>query len=116
MSSVLVESALPGSQLYFPWTGNDDAATPEADAPTAVEPVSEIEVSSQSAQGGSHRNRAGQVRSAPIAAESDRSRVGQPVRIGTMMIKLLKRYGITDAEIAEGLEVYAQKTCQQAAC
>ena len=37
------------------------------------------------------------------------------VRLGTVMIKLLKRYGITDEEIAAGLSSYAQKQCQSSA-
>lgn len=36
-------------------------------------------------------------------------RIAQPVRIGSVMIKLLKRYGITDEEIAEGVANYARK-------
>lgn len=36
-------------------------------------------------------------------------RVARPVRIGAVMIRLLKRYGISEAEIAEGLARYAQQ-------
>jgi hypothetical protein len=36
-------------------------------------------------------------------------RIARPVRMGAVMIKLLKRYGITDAEIAEGVANYARK-------
>ena len=36
-------------------------------------------------------------------------RYGKPVRIGAVMIKLLKSYGITDEEIACGLANYARK-------
>lgn len=41
--------------------------------------------------------------------ETGVKRIAEPVRIGGVMIKLLKRYGITDAEISEGLENYAAK-------
>ncbi len=34
-------------------------------------------------------------------------RIGKPVRMGGVMFKLLKRYGISDQEIAEGLTAYA---------
>jgi hypothetical protein len=51
-----------------------------------------------------------QVPAAPLAV-----RGGGEVRIGSVMIKLLKRYGITDQEIADGLASYAQKQCQSSA-
>lgn len=115
MSSALVESDLPGSQLYFPWTGADEVAVP-----VATKVAADAEVPSAGMQDISQLDRAGQFKSQavltqPMSTQPDRSRLGQPVRMGTMMIKLLKRYGITDAEIAEGLESYARKTCQQAA-
>lgn len=37
------------------------------------------------------------------------ARIAKPVRMGAVMIKLLKRYGITDQEIAEGVANYARK-------
>ncbi len=37
----------------------------------------------------------------------DSQRIGKPVRLGAVMIKLLKSYGISDEEIAEGLAAYA---------
>ncbi len=51
-----------------------------------------------------------QVPAAPLAV-----RGGGEVRIGSVMIKLLKRYGITDQEIADGLASYAQRPCQSTA-
>ena len=42
-------------------------------------------------------------------------RVGSDVRIGTVMLQLLKSYGITDEEIAAGLESYAKKNCSRKA-
>ncbi len=33
----------------------------------------------------------------------------EPVRIGALLLRLLKQYGITDEEIAEGIEAYAAK-------
>ena len=35
-------------------------------------------------------------------------RIAQPVRIGKVMLDLLRRYGITDEEIEEGLQAYAR--------
>lgn len=40
---------------------------------------------------------------------------GGEIRIGSVMIRLLKSYGITDAEIAEGVANYARKTCHSQA-
>lgn len=34
-------------------------------------------------------------------------RIRKPVKIGSIMFRLLKKYGITDAEIAEGIAKYA---------
>lgn len=48
-------------------------------------------------------------------AETGVRRIAEPVRIGGVMIKLLKRYGITDAEISEGLANYAAKQGRLAA-
>jgi hypothetical protein len=42
-------------------------------------------------------------------------RGGGEIRIGSVMIRLLKSYGITDAEIAEGVANYARKTCHSQA-
>jgi hypothetical protein len=46
-----------------------------------------------------------------INLESVRSgqRYGAPIRMGAAMIAVLKRYGITDQEIQEGVEAYASK-------
>lgn len=37
------------------------------------------------------------------------ARIAKPVRLGAVMIQLLKSYGITDEEIAAGLVAYAAK-------
>ena len=45
----------------------------------------------------------------------DGERLGRPVRIGSVMIRLLRGYGITDQEISEGLARYAAAhRCAQA--
>jgi hypothetical protein len=36
-------------------------------------------------------------------------RIGKPFRVGAVMFRLLKRYGITDEEIAEGIAAYTAK-------
>jgi hypothetical protein len=50
----------------------------------------------------------------PVPAAPLAVRGSGEVRIGAVMLKLLKRYGITDQEIADGLASYAQKQCQSA--
>ena len=40
---------------------------------------------------------------------TNEGRIEKVVRMGSVMIKLLKRYGITDQEIAEGVAAYARK-------
>lgn len=41
-------------------------------------------------------------------------RIGKPVRMGAVMFRLLKRYGITDEEIAEGIAAYHAKRAARA--
>lgn len=54
--------------------------------------------------------------SEPLSLDRRPPLPGQPVRLGATMLKLLKGYGITDSEIAQGIAAYAQKHCQSAAC
>jgi hypothetical protein len=54
------------------------------------------------------------VRAAAVEATSVQEalvgdRLGQPFRIGAVMFRLLKSYGITDEEIAEGIAAYAAR-------
>lgn len=53
-----------------------------------------------------------QTQSVPI---DNSLRTGGPVRIGATMLRLLKSYGITDSEIAQGIASYSQKHCQASA-
>ena len=39
----------------------------------------------------------------------DGDRIGRPFRVGSVMFRLLKSYGITDEEIAEGIAQYTAK-------
>jgi hypothetical protein len=52
--------------------------------------------------------------SANTLAPRDGMRVGQ-VRIGSVMLSLLKKYGITDQEISDVLATIAQEKCQSLA-
>ena len=97
MSNALIESPATASQLYFAWSEPDSSphalpATRE-ETPT-YEPLAKI---SQPAK-----------RDEPLALTPE-GRIAKPVRMGAIMIKLLKRYGITDAEIEEGVANYARQ-------
>lgn len=44
----------------------------------------------------------------PSLVQATRSgRLGKPVRLGSVMLELLRSYGISEEEIAEGLQRYA---------
>jgi hypothetical protein len=87
-------SNAPATQLTFPW------ALPKAvtDA-QAVEPANLI--------------------ACPASANSFQEeqcqdnmldeRIGKPFRVGAVMFRLLKSYGISDLEIAEGIAQYGNK-------
>ncbi len=118
MSSVLVESPVAGGQLVFPWTGESETELPNA-APPESQPVQPParpigKRAAPDPSGHQPRELADGEFSEPIRS-SGLPRAGQPVRIGTVMIKLLKRYGITDDEIAAGLDSYARRQATQAA-
>ena len=93
MSSATIESPVAATgQLFFVWDEPAEATPPAAATPAAA-PLA----------------------AAPAAVAAERlrltpqGRIAEPVRIGAVMIKLLKRYGISDAEIAEGVASYARK-------
>ncbi len=95
MSNATCASPIASSQLFFAWSDHAEAPQPTAIAP-AVDTIDTPRPD--------------------ISALSDRlsftprsARIGKPVRMGAVMIKLLKRYGITDQEIAEGVANYARK-------
>lgn len=129
MSTLLVESPVLGSQLLFPWAGPATASAVEVIAAQAAAEASVTEDCDvpPEAIAVSHRfatpARELPTRPAELLRENRREvthfdrteRLERPVRMGSVMIKLLKRYGITDQEISEGLESYAAKTCQQLA-
>lgn len=130
MSNATFESPVAASQLFFAWSEQAEVgvappapvrkksaprlAPAAAPAPTAspqtpaapavvLTPPTTAPTESAAQQVQRSSNPAGH-----LTFTSD-GRIAQPVRIGSVMIKLLKRYGITDAEIAEGVASYARK-------
>ncbi len=121
MSNATFESPVAASQLFFAWSEQAEvgvappAPVRKKSAPRltpAVVPTPSIPSPADSA--------ARPTESAAIACDRTSSpegllsftadgRIAKPVRMGSVMIKLLKRYGITDAEIAEGVANYARK-------
>ncbi len=99
MSIATFESPQVATQQFFAWVSENEAdttvretasetASAKIATPVAVQqPVATQHVAVQDAR--------------------DSQRIGKPVRLGTVMIKLLKSYGISDEEIAEGLAAYA---------
>lgn len=128
MSSTLIESPVSGSQLYFSWNESSESlpsGASQVGSRAPVVPGFHEEAVCQEAV----RRRTAQTTPKPssivpaqagcattaLEPTSDRlqftaqGRVTGPVRIGAVMIKLLKRYGISEAEIAEGLARYAHQ-------
>jgi hypothetical protein len=91
MSNALIESPATASQLYFVWS-EPDSSPPAAEEirkePPAYQPARQI-------------NQV-ETREERLTFSPD-GRIAKPVRMGAIMIKLLKRYGITDEEIEEGM-------------
>ncbi len=82
-------SGAPATQLTFPWVQADDEATIVAKSPVSPNAGAEItEVAP----------------SLTDALEGDR--IGRPFKMGSVMFRLLKSYGITDEEIAAGVAAY----------
>ena len=94
MSNATCASPIASSQLFFAWSEQAEASPPAAIAPstnTAATPL------------GATSGETGYL------SFTHNARIAKPVRMGAVMIKLLKRYGITDQEIAEGVANYARK-------
>ncbi len=151
MSSLLVESPVSNSQLYFTWIedlqcddrGGEETTPPMGPVAVHTIPVPSIPVPSMPAaesQESCHATedevrdslkvpegcgpqenlppescRAFSDEHLDIRFEDGSPRIAKPVRIGGVMIQLLKRYGITDEEINAGLARYALANQQQAA-
>ncbi len=121
MSIATFESPVTESQLFFSWVENEgadvsdfyseDVAAPAA-APAAVRFVTpstlgpKKHVDRLSARTSGARNY-----SAPsdLLQPVTQAKLAVPVRLGTVMLQLLRSYGVTEEEIAEGLAAYEAK-------
>ena len=100
MSTATLSNA-PATQLTFPWV------VPKGE----VASITSDSITSNSATSDSAKANSQDIAAAANSVRSALSddRIGKPIRIGAVMFRLLKRYGISDAEIAEGLAAYTAK-------
>ncbi|MEM8735127.1 MAG: hypothetical protein AAGG44_12935, partial [Planctomycetota bacterium] len=110
MNAVLTTESPSSPQLFFSfeeeqtreprsWEPQDCSAGALVDASAEQEFETKAELRRHPGSPSPTRNR----------VKHDPSRIAKPARIGTVMMKLLKSYGITDEEIQAGLEAYASK-------
>ncbi|MCA9130358.1 MAG: hypothetical protein KDB22_24890 [Planctomycetales bacterium] len=118
-----IATGLRARQLTFDWGQCESSARDWNESACAEQPAIEIrtlkripfdefepgdvdDVTDESAVSGRHEERQGlkQIHVSPAA-----QRFGQPVRIGVTMHRLLRSYGITEEEIAQGISDYALK-------
>jgi hypothetical protein len=113
MSIATFESPQVATQQFFPWVldAESDCCLPQLieTARPATKPVARVAQSARVTQRVAQpvAKVAEPGIESEIAARNSDARIGKPVRLGAVMIKLLKSYGITDEEIADGLATYA---------
>lgn len=117
MSCATIESPIASSQLFFAWSEQAEVgvAPPAARRPSASKPTKQAAAAIEPTQVPKPSQNAAVDPSGSLSRQASclsftrDARFAQPVRMGAVMIKLLKRYGITDQEIAEGVANYARK-------
>lgn len=85
-----------GKQLRFNWDEKESAPTDPTVEPTAV-PTSKTTAKSNAKP-------SVQTQPLPVSAAT-KSRIGDATKLGVVMLRLLKSYGISDEEIIEGLSM-----------
>lgn len=116
MSIATFESPQVVSQRFFPWVFDEDtdcgysAAEPIEDFDSGVEAGCQLPNESADLRSEFDCESRSNERKLEKVLTQTEARIGAPVRLGAIMIKLLKSYGITDAEIAEGMATYAAQT------
>ncbi len=115
MSTVEIEPVATQMLLPFALPASTSAAceTPARESPTRVSAAraattTPVRPLCQQIDRVAHRPVEGEGRDAQPTLRTG-TPGNQPVRLGSLMIRLLKSYGVTDAEIADGLEAYALK-------
>ncbi len=126
MSCATIESPVTSSQLFFAWSEQAEVGVappaaalkwPDAQSSVFNQPpvqrqsaaTNKIAQMAKPSQGTAATQNDSLSRSSNCLSFTRDARFAQPVRMGALMIKLLKRYGITDQEIAEGVANYARK-------
>ncbi len=133
MSNTCLASPVASSQLFFAWSEQAEVGmAPAVKSAPVVMTSSAVKTTSGATPARAPQATLDKVspaasRFAPRATIQQRSsetrhkgennclsftnegRIEKVVRMGSVMIKLLKRYGITDQEIAEGVAAYARK-------
>lgn len=91
-----------GKQLRFNWDEKESiSAAPTAPAAPAAEPT--LEVAPKPTAKSSPKP---SVPTQPLSvACANKSRIGEATKLGVVMLRLLKSYGISDEEIIEGLSL-----------
>jgi hypothetical protein len=101
MSIATFESPQVATQQFFPWVFEDQANYEySVSEPTVIESAEEF-------GNGSEVACEAMVQNVFAPSFANEQRIGKTVRLGAVMIKLLKSYGITDDEIAAGMAAYA---------
>ena len=110
MSQAIISSPGAASQLSFAW---DTTSSVESANRSRQQFIVEPTTKRCEQQTPSFEREGMPSAIAPVVdAASDRlefrqARIGKPVRIGSVMFLLLKKYGISDEEIAEGIAKFA---------
>lgn len=107
MSFAVLDSTPASTQLRFLWDEPELVATNTSSC-TASREAAEHSSSSNNAKG-HHGTNIRQLAPKRPECINRSTRIGKEVRLGSVMIRLLKSYGITDDEILEGVASYARK-------
>ena len=96
----------PATQLTFPWVQAEDEGTIVAES--LVRPSIAVEITNVPPQAAAMVAKPVGVEDvAPSLTEAVvGDRIGRPFKMGSVMFRLLKSYGITDEEIAAGVAAY----------
>ncbi len=117
MSIATFESPVTESQLFFSWLENENADLEDIQQDNDPQPAT-LRLTAATAP--SLKPAAVQMASTDpgpeqrptsngLPARATHPRLAKPVRLGAVMFQLLRSYGVTDEEIAQGLAAYAAK-------
>ncbi len=117
MSIATFESPVAESQLFFSWLENENADLDDIQSDNNPQPA----ILRLTAKAAPSSKPAAVQKASPIPgpdlhptsnglpARATHPRLAKPVRLGAVMFQLLRSYGVTDEEIAQGLAAYAAK-------